>query len=55
MSWNSGLKDFFAVPSTDDVLQNEKRSGFAWNQNACTVLAIIAVVLSAFVVYRIVS
>lgn len=53
MSWNSGLKDFFAVPSTDDVLQNEEHSGLA--QNACTVLAIIAVVLSAFVVYRIVS
>lgn len=55
MSWNSGLKGFFAVPSTDVVLQNGESSGVAWNQNTCSVLAIIVVVLSAFVVCWIVS
>ena len=55
MSLFSWLQRIFAPPSTDATDLDVEVSGFQWNQNARIVLAIIVVILSAFVVYWILS
>ncbi|MFT4301804.1 MAG: hypothetical protein QM579_08630 [Desulfovibrio sp.] len=55
MSFFSWLQRIFTPPSTGDPDLDIEPSSFQWNQNARIVLAIIVVILSAFVVYRILS
>ena len=51
MSFSSWLQRIFSPPSTGDLDLDEESVNFQWNQNARIVLAIIIVILSAFVVY----
>lgn len=57
MSFSSWLQRIFSPPSTsvNEAEPDDETSGFEWNQNARIVLAIIVVVLSAVVVYWILS
>ena len=55
MSFSSWLQRIFSPPSTGDLDLDEESVNFQWNQNARIVLAIIIVILSAFVVYWILS
>ena len=55
MSFFSWLQRIFSSPSTGDLDLDEESVNFQWNQNARIVLAIIIVILSAFVVYWILS
>ncbi len=55
MSFSSWLQRIFSPPSTGDLDLDEESINFQWNQNARIVLAIIIVILSAFVVYWILS
>ncbi|MDD4701137.1 MAG: hypothetical protein PHI96_02840 [Desulfovibrio sp.] len=55
MSFSSWLQRIFTPHSTEAPDLDADPTGFQWNQNARIVLAIIVVILSAFVVYRILS
>ena len=55
MSFLSWLQRIFTPPSTGDHVLDSGSQGLQWNQNVRIVLAIIIVILSAFVVYRILS
>lgn len=57
MSFSSWLQRIFSPPSTsgNDPELDDETPGFEWNQNARIVLAIIIVVISALVVYWILS
>ncbi|MBS6828388.1 MAG: hypothetical protein KH208_00715 [Desulfovibrio sp.] len=55
MSFTSWLQRIFSPPSTGDPDLEDETSGFEWNQNVRIVLAIIVVIISALVVWWIVS
>ena len=55
MSFFSWIQSIFTPPSTGDPDLDDTRPGFEWNQNARIVLAIIVVIISAFVVFWILS
>lgn len=55
MSFFSWLQRIFTPPSTGDPELDEQSPSFEWNQNARIMLAIVVVILSAFVVYWILS
>ena len=55
MSFFSWMQNLFTPPSTGDPDLDDPRPGFEWNQNARIVLAIIVVIISAFVVFWILS
>ena len=55
MSFFSWMQNLFTPPSTGDPDLDDTRPGFEWNQNARIVLAIIVVIISAFVVFWILS
>lgn len=55
MSFLSWLQRVFTPPSTGGHDLDSGGQGFQWNQNVRIVLAIIIVIISAFVVYRILS
>lgn len=56
MSLSSWLQRLFTPPSSGDPEPDEQiPSGFAWNQNARVMLAVVVVILSAFAVYWILS
>lgn len=52
LSW---LQNIFTPPSTGDPDLDDTRPGFEWNQNVRIVLAMIIVIISAFVVFWILS
>lgn len=55
MSFLSWLQRIFTPPSAGGHDLDSGGQGLQWNQNVRIVLAIIIVILSAFVVYRILS
>ena len=55
MSFFSWIQSLFTPPSTGDPELDDTRPSFEWNQNARIVLAIIVVIISAFVVFWILS
>ena len=55
MSFLSWLQRIFTPPSTGGHDLDSESQGLQWNQNVRIVLAIIIVIISAFVVYRILS
>ena len=55
MSFFSWMQSLFTPPSTGDPDLDDPHPGFEWNQNARIMLAIIVVILSAFVVFWILS
>ena len=55
MSFLSWLQRVFTPPSTGGHHLDSGGQGLQWNQNVRIVLAIIIVIISAFVVYRILS
>ena len=55
MSFLSWLQNIFTPPSTGDLDLDDTRPGFEWNQNVRIVLAMIIVIISAFVVFWILS
>ncbi len=55
MSFFSRLQGLFTPPSTGDPDLDDPRPGFEWNQNVRILLAILVVIISAFVVYWILS
>ena len=55
MSFLSRLQNIFTPPSTGDPDLDDTRPGFEWNQNVRIVLAMIIVIISAFVVFWILS
>ena len=55
MSFFSWMQNLFTPPSTGDPDLDDPHPGFEWNQNARIMLAIIVVIISAFVVYWILS
>ena len=54
-SFLSWLQNIFTPPSTGDPDLDDTRPGFEWNQNVRIVLAMIIVIISAFVVFWILS
>ena len=55
MSFFSWMQNLFTPPSTGDPDLDDTRPGFEWNQNVRIVLAMIIVIISAFVVFWILS
>ena len=45
------MQSLFTPPSTGDPDLDDPRPSFEWNQNARVMLAIIVVIISAFVVF----
>lgn len=55
MSFKSKLQALFKAPSTDGENLEDEDAPFEWNQHARTMLAVVIVIFSAFILYWILS
>lgn len=55
MSFKSKLQALFRAPSADGDDFEEQNADFEWNQHARIMLAVLIVILSAFVIYWILA
>lgn len=51
MPLTSVLQKLFRLPSVEAVEGEDEHGGFEWNQHARIMLAVVIVIISAFVVY----